>query len=39
MSMFNGNIRESETTLIQSGRVFRAIMLNIQTFRFDKLVF
>lgn len=36
MSMFNGNSREAETTFLQSGRIFRAIMLNIQTFRFDK---
>lgn len=36
MSMFNGNSREAETTFLQSGRVFRAIMLNIQTFRFDR---
>jgi hypothetical protein len=36
MSMFNGNIREAESTLLQAGRVFGAIMLNIQTFRFDK---
>ncbi|KAI6222302.1 Intraflagellar transport protein 80-like protein [Aphelenchoides fujianensis] len=36
MSLFNGNIREAETNLAKSGRIFRAIMLNIEMFRFDK---
>ncbi|KAI6192323.1 Intraflagellar transport protein 80-like protein [Aphelenchoides bicaudatus] len=36
MAMFNGNTREAESTLLQAGRIFRAIMLNVETFRFDK---
>ncbi|KAI6172849.1 Intraflagellar transport protein 80-like protein [Aphelenchoides besseyi] len=36
MSLFNGNIREAESTLLKSGRIFRAIMLNIEMFKFEK---
>ncbi|KAI6204717.1 Intraflagellar transport protein 80-like protein [Aphelenchoides besseyi] len=36
MSLFNGNTREAESTLLKSGRIFRAIMLNIEMFKFEK---
>lgn len=37
MAQFGGNARETEAALLKSGRFFRAIMLNLGIFRFDRL--
>lgn len=36
LALLSGNIQEAETILLQAGQVFRAIMLNIELFRFDR---
>ncbi|CAD5229738.1 unnamed protein product [Bursaphelenchus okinawaensis] len=36
MALFNGNTRDAEASLIQSGDNFRAIMLNLSMFRFER---
>ena len=36
MAQFGGNAREAETALVKSGRFFRAILLNLGIFRFDR---
>lgn len=36
MSLFNGNEREADAALAQNGEYFRAIMLNLALFNFDR---
>lgn len=36
ISLFNGNLREANTTLIQNNEYFHGIMLNLSLFNFEK---
>jgi hypothetical protein len=36
MAEFGGHLRETEAALVKAGRLFRAIMLNVGVFRFDR---
>ncbi|CAD5233469.1 unnamed protein product [Bursaphelenchus xylophilus] len=36
MALFNGNLRDAEAALIQAGEFFRAIMLNLSMFKFER---